>query len=71
MDISSYIILQREFEILKSTLVINKYRDIIENSKKFNVFKSHLMMKWKNVYRQINLVFLEKQEMKNNFLYHI
>ena len=71
MDISSYIILQREFEILKSTLVINKYRDIIENSKKINVLKSHLMMKWKNVYRQINLIFLEKQEMKNNFLYHI
>ena len=71
MDISSYIILQREFEILKSTLVINKYRDIIENSKKINVLKSHLMMKWKNVYRQINLIFLEKQEMKNNFFFHI
>ena len=36
-DISSYLILQREFQILKSTLMIGKYRAVLENSRKINV----------------------------------
>ena len=36
-DISSYLILQREFQILKSTLMIEKYRDVLENRQKINV----------------------------------
>ena len=36
-DISSYLILQREFQILKSTLMIRKYRDVLENRQKINV----------------------------------
>ena len=37
IDISSYLILQREFEILKDNFMNDKYRDIIENSEKINV----------------------------------
>ena len=37
IDISSYLILQREFEILKNTLMIGKQRDILENKQKINV----------------------------------
>ena len=36
-DISSYLILQREFQILKSTLILSKYRDVLENRQKINV----------------------------------
>jgi hypothetical protein len=36
-DISSYLILQREFQILKSTVMIRKYRDVLENRQKINV----------------------------------
>ena len=36
-DISSYLILQREFQIIKNTLVKEKYKEIIENRQKINV----------------------------------
>ena len=36
-DISSYLILQREFQIMKNTIMIGKYRDILENRSKINV----------------------------------
>ena len=36
-DISSYLILQREFQILKSTLMMGKYRAVLENRQKINV----------------------------------
>ena len=36
-DISSYLILQREFQIIKNTLIRGKYRALIENSQKINV----------------------------------
>ena len=36
-DISSYLILQREFQILKSTLMIGKYKSVLENRQKINV----------------------------------
>ena len=38
-DISSYLIMQKEFEILKSTLLVGKYRDILDNNQKINVNK--------------------------------
>jgi hypothetical protein len=36
-DISSYLILQREFQIMKSTAIEEKQRNIIENGQKINV----------------------------------
>jgi hypothetical protein len=36
-DISSYLILQREFEIMKNTIMVGKYREILENRQKINV----------------------------------
>ena len=36
-DISSYLILQREFEIMKNTIMVGKYKDILESRKKINV----------------------------------
>ena len=36
-DISSYLILQKEFEIMKNTILIEKYREILENRQKINV----------------------------------
>jgi hypothetical protein len=36
-DISSYLILQREFEIMKNTMIVGKYKDILENRQKINV----------------------------------
>ena len=36
-DISSYLILQKEFQIMKNTMIIGKYRDIFENRQKINV----------------------------------
>ena len=37
LDISSYLILQKEFEIMKNTILMEKYREILENRKKINV----------------------------------
>jgi hypothetical protein len=36
-DISSYLILQREFEIMKNTMIVGKFKDILENRQKINV----------------------------------
>ena len=36
-DISSYLILQKEFQIMKNTVMLGKYRDILENREKINV----------------------------------
>ena len=36
-DISSYLLLQREFEIMKNTIMVGKYKDILESRKKINV----------------------------------
>ena len=36
-DISSYLILQKEFEIMKNSLLVEKYKEILENRKKINV----------------------------------
>ena len=36
-DISSYLILQREFEIMKNSMIVGKYKDILENRQKINV----------------------------------
>ena len=36
-DISSYLILQREFEIMKNSMFVGKYKDILENRQKINV----------------------------------
>ena len=36
-DISSYLLLQREFEIMKNTIMVGKYREILENRQKINV----------------------------------
>ena len=37
LDISYYIILEKEFEIMKNALIEDKYRDIMEHNKKINV----------------------------------
>ena len=36
-DISSYLILQIEFEIMKNAILVEKYKDLLENRKKINV----------------------------------
>ena len=36
-DVSSYLILQREFEIMKNTIMVGKYKDILESRQKINV----------------------------------
>ena len=37
LDISSYIILSKEFEIMKNILLVDKYREKLESNKKINV----------------------------------
>ena len=37
LDISSYLVLQKEFQTIKNTLMKGKYRSIIENKQKINV----------------------------------
>ena len=37
LDISSYIMLQREFQIMKNTIMMGKYKDIFDNKQKINV----------------------------------
>ena len=36
-DISSYLILQKEFQTMKNTIMVGKYREIFENRQKINV----------------------------------
>ena len=36
-DISSYLLLQKEFQIMKNTIMIGKYGDIFDNRTKINV----------------------------------
>ena len=46
-DISSYLILQKEFEIMKNSILVEKYKEILENRKKINVndLNFHINMK--------------------------
>ena len=37
IDISSYLMLQKEFQILKNTLIIREYKQVIENTEKINI----------------------------------
>ena len=37
IDISAYLILQKEFEIMKNAVLVEKYKDLLENRKKINV----------------------------------
>ena len=36
-DISSYLILQKEFQIMKNTIIMGKYKDLLETNQKINV----------------------------------
>ena len=36
-DISSYLILQKEFQIMKNTIAMGKYKDLLETNQKINV----------------------------------
>ena len=40
-DISSYLVLQKEFQIMKNTMAEGKYKDILETNKKINVNSSN------------------------------
>ena len=46
-DISSYLNLQREFEIMKNTIMISKDKDILENRQKINVNDQYFNIKIK------------------------
>ena len=46
-DISSYLMLQREFEIMKNTIMISKDKDILENRQKINVNDQYFNIKIK------------------------
>ena len=46
-DISSYLILQKEFEIMKNSILLEKYRDILENRQKINVNDVYFNLKMK------------------------
>ena len=37
IDISSNLMLQKEFQILKNILIIRKYKTVIENKEKINI----------------------------------
>ena len=45
--ISSYLILQKEFEIMKNSILLEKYRDILENRQKINVNDVYFNVKMK------------------------
>ena len=36
-DISSYLILQKEFQIMKNTIIMGKYKNLLETNQKINV----------------------------------
>ena len=46
-DISSYLILQKEFEIMKNTILVEEYRNILENRQKINVNDLYFNVKMK------------------------
>ena len=47
LDISSYLILQKEFEIMKNTIIVEEYRHILENRQKINVNDLYFNVKMK------------------------
>ena len=59
-DVSSYLILQREFQIMKSTLTTEKYRNIIESSQKINVNEPSFNTNMKECLSAKNLAILGK-----------
>ena len=59
-DISSYLILQKEFQILKNNLMEEKYKNIIEKSKKINVNDQSFNTDMKDCISSNNLSILGK-----------
>ena len=67
-DISSYLVLQREFQIMKNTLMVKKYKNIIEKGHKINVndrFFNIDMNECLN-YKKLSILCKVKQ-LKNNY----
>ena len=63
VDISSYLILQREFEVLKNTLIIREYKDLLESNRKINVNDESFIIDMKECLLAHKLTILGK--MKN------
>ena len=59
-DISSYLILQKEFQILKNNLMEEKYKNIIEKNKKINVNDQSFNTDMKDCISSNNLSILGK-----------
>ena len=59
-DISSYLILQKEFQIIKNNLLEEKYRNIIEKGSKINVNDQSFNNEMKNCISSNNLSILGK-----------
>ena len=59
-DISSYLILQKEFQIIKNNLLEEKYKNIVEKSKKINVNDQSFNVDMKECISSNNLSILGK-----------
>ena len=67
-DISSYLVLQREFQIMKNTLMIKKYKNIIEKGHKINVNDRFFNIDMNECLNYKKLSILGKvKQLKNNF----
>ena len=66
LDISSYLILQKEFQTIKNTLMKRKYRDLIENRQKINVNDRSFNVDMRECLDDQKLSILGKIKNKNN-----
>ena len=67
LDISSYLILQREFQIMKNTILEKKQRIILEKGSKVNVNDHHFHNDINECLSNRNLSILGKIKQKDNF----
>ena len=68
IDISSYLMLLKEFQILKNTLLIRKYKAIIENREKININDKSFDMDIKECLESNNFSILGKLKHKDKIL---
>ena len=70
-DISSYLIMQREFQIMKNTIMIGKYKDILENKAKINVNEHSFNIDMKECldYHKLSILGRVKQSRERNSIY--
>ena len=62
LDISSYLIIQKEVEIIKNALLVDKYKELFENNQKININEANFNFNIKECLNRKKFSILHKSD---------